>query len=273
MNNTYMMITGAGGGLGKAFVNECASRGWDLFLTDKDQNLLSDLMRTVVNVYGVKIAVKECDLTNTESRNIFFDYLRENNYRFNGLINVAGLDHEGAFEARSIDEIREILTVNIVSTVEMTHSILSLRDNKEKYLQVNVCSLAGFYPMPLKAIYAASKRFLLDFTLALREELSEAGAGVTALCPAGLPTQIDVIRSIESQGIIGRITTLNVGDVAYNTISSALRNKAVVIPGAVNQLLRTMGQVIPKSIVIKTVARRWKRTRSVKERMITAAGN
>ena len=28
------LITGAAGGVGKAFAVECASRGWDLFLTD-----------------------------------------------------------------------------------------------------------------------------------------------------------------------------------------------------------------------------------------------
>ena len=54
--------------------------------------------------------------------------------------------------------------------------------------------------MPVKATYAASKRFLLDFSLALREELRGLGATVTVLCPAGLPNHPECIQAIEAQG-------------------------------------------------------------------------
>jgi uncharacterized protein len=36
-------ITGATGGLGKAFAVECASRGWDVILTDRSDALLESL--------------------------------------------------------------------------------------------------------------------------------------------------------------------------------------------------------------------------------------
>jgi short-subunit dehydrogenase len=42
--------------------------------------------------------------------------------------------------------------------------------------------------MPVKATYAASKRFLLDFSIVMREELRPQGITVTILCPAGMPT-------------------------------------------------------------------------------------
>ena len=58
---------------------------------------------------------------------------------------------------------------------------------------INVASLAAFLPMPVKATYAASKRFLLDFSLALREEVRELDAtlndalrGKAVTIPGGL---------------------------------------------------------------------------------------
>ena len=57
----------------------------------------------------------------------------------------------------------------------MTHALLRLRDTTEMFHIINVASLAAFYPMPYKATYAASKRFLLDFSLALGEELAGQG--------------------------------------------------------------------------------------------------
>ena len=45
----------------------------------------------------------------------------------------------------------------------MTHNLIGLRDPLAPFHIVNVASLAAFYPMPVKATYAASKRFLLDW--------------------------------------------------------------------------------------------------------------
>jgi short-subunit dehydrogenase len=66
---------------------------------------------------------------------------------------------------------------------------------------VFVSSLASMFPMPHKAAYAASKRFLLDFATALRHELKTHNVRVLALCPGGLVTTKEAVRSIAAQGI------------------------------------------------------------------------
>ena len=48
---------------------------------------------------------------------------------------------------------------------------------------LNVASLAAFYPMPVLAVYAATKSFILNFSLAVRAELAGTGVTVSALCP------------------------------------------------------------------------------------------
>ncbi len=87
--------------------------------------------------------------------------------------------------------------------MDVTHALLVHTDPSIPFWIITVSSLAAFFPMPVKATYAASKRFLLDFSLALREELRAVGATVTVLCPAGLPTCERSIRGIEAQGWIG----------------------------------------------------------------------
>jgi hypothetical protein len=127
-----------------------------------------------------------------------------------------------------------------------------------------VVSLAAFYPMPEKATYAASKRFLLDFSLALRTEVRALNATVTALCPAGMPTTEETIRAIDSQGLIGQMTTCNTGSVANQTLNAALKGKAVCIPGMFNRLIQMAGQCLPTALVIELIGWRWKKTRARK---------
>ncbi len=254
---SYVLITGATGGLGKAFAVECASRGWPLYLTDLRPEPLELLAGALHRTYGVPVRWRACDLTDAGQRTALCEALRSEQARFGGLINVAGGDHEGLFCEQTSAQLRSIVRLNIEATIEMTHALLRLRDASETFRIVNVASLAAFYPMPYKATYAASKRFLLDFSLALRQELAGQGVTVTALCPAGLPTTPACIAAIEAQGVMGQLTTQNTGAAAAGTLDAALAGKAVYIPGLLNRLLRALGGLVPPTVVAWFIGRRW----------------
>ncbi len=256
-SRSLVAITGAAGGLGKAFAVECASRGWHLFLTDLRPEPLETLAASLRCTYGVDVLTQACDLTDAAGRAALVDSLRRQSLRFWALVNVAGIDFEGPFLEQSPAHIRTIVRLNVEATLEMTHALLGLRDPLAAFRIINVASLAAFYPMPVKATYAASKRFLLDFSLALREEVRPLGATVTVLCPAGLPTTPEVVKAIEVQGWWGQVTTQNIGCVAAKTLDRALAGRAVYIPGWINQLLHALGSLAPAWLVASLINRRW----------------
>jgi hypothetical protein len=259
---SYVCITGASGGLGKAFVTECAARGWDLFLTDVREEPLEALAQGVERLYNVRVLTHAADLTDPAARAALWERVHRLGLRFHALINIAGIDFEGGFDERRPEELLAILRLNVENSVEMTRRALSYRDPARTLHIINVSSLAGFYPMPLKAVYAASKRFLLNLSRALNEELRAEGVTVTALCPAGLPTTPDCIEKIEAQGFLGRLTTLDVGPVARQTLNAALKGRSVVIPGVVNRALRLLGGLFPAAWVAHLIHRRWSRSRA-----------
>lgn len=258
---SYVLITGATGGLGKAFVAECASRGWDLFLTDLREPALDAVAQGAERLYNVRVVTSACDLTDAASRERLWQTIGSAGLRFHMLVNVAGVDFEGAFDERQIEELRTILRLNVEATVEMIRHALPYRDVARPMRVINVSSLASFYPMPLKAVYAASKRFLLDLSIALNRELRDSGVTVTALCPAGMPTTPGCVEKIEAQGFMGRITTMNVGRVAAQTVTGALAGRSVIIPGGINHLLRSLGGLFPPAFVASFINRRWHKSR------------
>ena len=256
---SYVLITGATGGLGKAFAVECAYRGWNLFLTDLSEEHLCCFATSLMNTYAVRVIYSPCDLTDAAERQKLLSHIRSCNISFSALINVAGLDYEGLFSDRSPEQIRTLIRLNIEANLEITAEILKLRNRIKPFRIINVASLAAYYSMPLKAMYAASKRFLLSFSMALREELRPYGVTVTTLCPAGLPTTPECIKAIERQGFAGIITTKNVGYVAAKTIDHALKGHAVYIPGKLNQLLRFFSSFIPSVVITRFIGSRWQR--------------
>src|SRR5512142_1365489 len=102
---SLVLITGATGGLGKAMAAECASRGWNLFLTDLRRERLAALAAGLERSYGVRVLYSEADLTSPDSRLALFERIRADGLRFRGLINVAGTDHEGLFVERTSEQI------------------------------------------------------------------------------------------------------------------------------------------------------------------------
>lgn len=258
---SYVIITGAAGGVGKAFAQECASRGWDLLITDIREDKLKPLSEGLEREHNINVISMPCDLTDAEARENFWEQINRLGLKFHMLVNVAGGDLEGMFNERSPKELTMMIRLNIEATVLMTRQVLQYRDKTRVLRVINVSSLAGYYPMPVKAVYAASKRFILDFTLALNQEFPPLDATFTALCPAGMPTTSGAIQGIIAQGLMGEITTSNVGDVAARTINKALAGRSVYIPRFTNQLFKFFGTIVPPESVAKLIGKRWKKAR------------
>lgn len=174
----HVLITGAAGGLGRALAVECARRGYRLFLTDRNAQALCHIQDGLCRQFGVQVTAVPCDLTDSASVDAMLDQIDRAQMQFDMLLNVAGLDYEGAFLGCQRENIAQIVALNDAATLRITHAVLQRRSPGRRFFLVFVSSLASLFPMPLKATYAASKRFLLDFATALRQELKEQNAAV-----------------------------------------------------------------------------------------------
>ncbi len=257
---SVVFISGGCGALGQAFAKECAARGWDLFLTDINKEQLTAFSNELVQEYSVNIETFACDLRHESEREELFHSFTKSSIKIWMLINVAGLDYEGQFINRERHELMDIIKINIESTTDIIHFSLDLRDGRKPFYIITVASLAGFYSMPFKATYAASKGFLISLLSALNEELRESGVSNTLLCPAGLKTRPESIAAIEAQGIIGKLTSVEVHKVVKNTIDGALKKKKIIIPGYINRLLLTTNHFLPSLLRTKAIHWRWSKT-------------
>ena len=251
------MITGAAGGLGRVMAAECARRGYDLFLTDLTAEPLECLKEGLRRRFSVQIDVFPCDLTDPSQVTKMFQSVDQAGFRFDLLLNIAGLDYEGGFMDRTGEEVIRIVQLNDVAALRITHDVISRRVPGEKLTLVFVSSLASMFPMPLKATYAASKRFLFDFAQALREECRGRNIQVMALCPGGLTTNPTVMEAIAAQGFWGDATTKPLETVARRTLDRALRGRACYFPGLLNRCLMRLGRLVPRQLVALVIHWRW----------------
>ncbi len=111
--------------------------------------------------------------------------------------------------------------------------------------------IAAFQPIPLLAVYAATKAYLLSFSEALGEELRGTGVGVTALCP-GITRTSMLTGAVESNAALARLPATVVGtveSVADEGYEACLRGEAIRVPGALNLAATLAARATPKWLV------------------------
>jgi uncharacterized protein len=255
MSDSVILITGGFGGLGSTFAAECAAQGHDLLLVDRHAQggEIIDFLR---EKHPVEIHYERCDLADAKDRIRLLTHLQKQQLKFKGLINVVGQEFEGPFLERTRGELMHMLHLNLEATLDLTYSILQRRDESQRFLLINVASLGGFYPMPYKAIYSSTKRFIINFSLALRKEIESFG-NVTVLCPGGLPTNAESMRKIFLQGFWGKMTAHDTTEVVQKTLKKVNKNIPIYIPGFPNRFLAALTHLVPEKWSAEYLANRW----------------
>jgi uncharacterized protein len=185
MKNTYVIITGAGEGLGCSLAVECASRGYNLLLIDLPFKKMDRLAWHLSKSFGVQVRYLEMDLCEENCANEVVRFITEKNLVVSMLINNAGIGHSLCFEKLTPIHIERLLQLNIAAVTRLTYALIPLLKQQPRSHIINLSSLASFYYMPLKNIYAASKAYIRSFSLSLRAELLPFGIHVSVVCPAG----------------------------------------------------------------------------------------
>jgi len=252
----FTFITGATGGLGRAYCYASARRGEELFLTGRSMEKLLSLKNELNSAYpDIKIYCFPCRLDREDDRAALFKYISDSGVKFSRLINVAGADIQKAFLEYDQDKITFQSRANFEAAVCVTRFVLS---HAEKNLRIlSVGSVSGIYPMPYFAIYSATKGATTSFFISLHEELKKEGISVTVVLPGAMPTREDIKEQIKGQGLWGRLAAKSPEYVAEKSLKKSDKNKRKYIPGFFNNLMNVGTKLIPLSLKLKFIAGRW----------------
>jgi short-subunit dehydrogenase len=242
MGNRVALITGASVGIGEQFARQLAARGYDVVLVARDVARLEALAKEI-EAGGVDAEVLAADLTDADQLAVVVERTRTVDL----LVNNAGFGSFGRFHTLDVEnELREI-NLNVMALVRLTHAAAAAMVERGSGGILNVSSLAGFQPAPANATYSATKAFVTSFTEAVHEELRGTGVNVTALCPGLTHTEFQA-RANAPGTDVPAFMWQEAHEVARAGLDGLEKNKAVVIPGAVNKVLGNLSAVAPHAI-------------------------
>ena len=186
--NNVAIITGASSGIGMELARIHAKRKGDLVLVARRRHLLENLSSELQNKYQVQVEIIEMDLSKPGAGISLANKILEKGIEAKFLLNNAGFGGYGEFIERPISSDVEMINLNVICLVELSHVIANQMVKTGGGMILNTASTAGFMPGPLQATYFATKSFVVSFSQALDQELRSKGVTVTALCPGPVQT-------------------------------------------------------------------------------------
>lgn len=227
------LITGASSGIGAEFARRLASRGHDLVLVARSGDRLTALAEELRQAHQARAEVVVCDLSEPDAAQRVAAAVRDRGMRVDLLVNNAGFGTCGQFDAIPAAREHDELMVNVVAPVGLTHEFLPGMLERGSGAVVNVASIAAFQPSPYFAVYAASKSFVLNFSLALWSEYRRSGIKVLACCPGPVETSFFEVIGTERAAVAGR-RKASPRQVVDSTLRALDRDRGYVVPGLRN---------------------------------------
>lgn len=250
------LITGASQGLGRAFAEICAAKKMNLFLVALPDSGLPELARLISTRNNVRVEWLEGDLTEDSTIEGVERLIRTSGLHLDLLINNAGIGCMGLFQDSSREHSDSTINLNTLALVRITRLFINVCGNAKKAHILNVASLSAFFPMPSLSVYSATKSFVLNYSLALREELA-GRIGVSVVCPNAIRSTVAVCDYIDRLGLLPRLACLTPECIVEVALDGIERDKAIIIPGIFNRAIAFLRHIVPIRLQMKAIRHYW----------------
>ncbi|MCY0386193.1 SDR family NAD(P)-dependent oxidoreductase [Robbsia sp. Bb-Pol-6] len=243
------LVTGASGGLGSAFAEDLARRGYALVLTARKADAMAALAERIRASQGVEVVVQPADLSQAEGVKELTAALDASGLSPTVVVNNAGFGLHARFAEQDADRVASMLRLNILALTELTRFYGQRMMAAEGGHILLVASVVAHMPAPLLAAYGASKAYVLSLGEALHVELAPK-VGVTVLSPGYMETGFDAASGFQPTPATRR-TALLPAKVAVIGLDALFKGQPAVIAGNANKLIATIGKLLPRTLVAR----------------------
>jgi len=236
----WALVTGASAGIGLEFARAFARQGLSCVLAARREDRLTALGRELSEKYHIQTRAVAVDLADPGGADHLADAVAD--LPIGILVNNAGFGYAGRFDKLETDRLRSMVMVNCVAPVVLTSRILPAMVKRGRGAVIIVGSVAGRQPLPLHAVYSATKAFDLFLGEGLWGELQ--GSGIDAITVEPGPT------ATEFFAVAGEQVGTNHGEPPENVVATALAalgKQPSVVSGWFNYVRANLARFLPRS--------------------------
>jgi 3-oxoacyl-[acyl-carrier protein] reductase len=209
-NRRKALVTGSSRGIGAAIAKRLALDGVEIVVHGNQNPAAAETVVKEITDVGGKATFVLGDLSQPDSIKTMLDSLEDRAQEVNILVNNAGVFWGASLDSLSSDDIRRLLSVNVISVILLTQEFLR-RKKSEGGRIINISSFAAQAPGMNVSLYAASKAAVDALTRCWSLELGSSGITVNSVAPGYVETDMSAQGIGDPAPIVRGVSLKRVG--------------------------------------------------------------
>ena len=189
------LVTGASSGIGWAFAEELAERGFDLVLVAQRTDRLEQLAEKLERQHGTRSSICDADLSQPSAPAELHQLMVGRDIGL--IVSNAGFSVRGMHESLNPEELSEMLNVNCHAPLHLARLLLPGMKAKRRGGFIMVSSIEALMGCPYSAAYSAMKALVLHFAEGLYAEAIGSGVDILACCPGATETEAGLRAGVD----------------------------------------------------------------------------
>jgi len=225
------VVTGASSGIGEAYAEQLAADGWDLVVVARSGERLSELAARLNQAHAVTVRAVQADLSRPGEVERVGGEIGA--MPVDMLVNNAGLAHYMPLADLPAGQAAELVDLNVLAPVLLTQAVLPGMLARSGGTIINIASLLAFSGaaqapfLPKRAVYAATKSFLVTFSQALAAEVADRGIQVQVVCPGVVRSEFHARQGMD----MNAVPRMEPGQVVEASLADLADGALVSVPG------------------------------------------
>ena len=247
----YALVAGGSKGIGYGIAEALAKRGYNLILIARHLDTLEAAKKKLETTYQVHVEIIPMDLSFDNSATEIAKWCTERNIRLKVLCNVAGLGGANDYLSLSLDSLRYMVRLNVESCMALSLTLMPLLEKNAPSYILNVASMAGFAPIPIKNMYSATKSAVVFFSYSLRYQLKDKNISVSCLCPGPVYTKPEIVKDTKAKlGWFGNKMALDPHTVGEVAVKKTFKKRLIIVPGTLAKISSTLIRFLPRRWIV-----------------------
>ncbi len=247
LSGNTILITGGASGIGYEMAKEFIKNKNTVIVTGRNEQKLQKVKAELKDVVTIK-----SDVSNPDDVKALYEQVAKDFPALNVLINNAGVMLEVNLQKHKLSptDLTKEIDINVKGTIWMIDAFLPLLKKNKNAATVIVSSGLAFVPLPISAVYCATKAALHSYTLSLREQLRNTDVKVFELAPPA--TETELLAGFNPGDRKG-VSVMSVQTMVAAFLTGFSNDKFEICPGQSSQL-RFMSRFFP-SFILKQLSK------------------